>query len=30
VTAAIALGLVFYVVAVLAERLAMPWRQSGA
>ena len=30
VSAAIALGLVFYVVAVLAERLAMPWRHSGA
>jgi NitT/TauT family transport system permease protein len=27
VTAAIALGLVFYIVAVLAERLAMPWQR---
>ena len=27
VTAAIALGLVFYLVAVLAERLAMPWQR---
>jgi len=31
VTAAIALGLAFYIVAVLAERLAMPWqRPEGA
>jgi NitT/TauT family transport system permease protein len=27
VTAAIALGLVFYIVAVIAERLAMPWQR---
>jgi len=30
VVAAIALGLVFYLVALLAERLAMPWRRSAA
>jgi NitT/TauT family transport system permease protein len=29
VVAAIALGLVFYLVAVLAERLAMPWQRQG-
>jgi NitT/TauT family transport system permease protein len=27
VTAAIGLGLVFYIAAVLAERLAMPWQR---
>jgi NitT/TauT family transport system permease protein len=27
VTAAIALGLAFYIVAVIAERLAMPWQR---
>jgi NitT/TauT family transport system permease protein len=31
VTAAIALGLAFYIAAVLAERVAMPWqRPEGA
>lgn len=30
VCAAIVLGLVFYLVALLAERLAMPWRRSAA
>lgn len=30
VTAAIALGLLFYLVALLAERLAMPWHREGA
>jgi NitT/TauT family transport system permease protein len=30
VVAAIVLGLVFYLVALLAERLAMPWRRSAA
>lgn len=30
VMAAIVLGLVFYLVALLAERLAMPWRRSAA
>jgi NitT/TauT family transport system permease protein len=30
VVAAIALGLVFYLVALLAERIAMPWRRSAA
>ena len=29
VTAAIALGLIFYLVAVLAERIAMPWQRQG-
>jgi NitT/TauT family transport system permease protein len=30
VVAAIALGLVFYLVALLAERIAMPWTRSAA
>jgi NitT/TauT family transport system permease protein len=30
VTAAIALGLAFYLAALLAERVAMPWRHEGA
>lgn len=30
VTAAIALGLIFYLAALLAERLAMPWRREAA
>lgn len=30
VTAAIALGLIFYLAALLAERLAMPWRRNAA
>jgi NitT/TauT family transport system permease protein len=30
VTAAIALGLIFYLAALLAERIAMPWRRESA